>query len=92
MLFTLRFLIDADTQARAQAVQTAAEQAIVQAGGTVQGSDTSRRQATYQVVGVVCDTGAKWTWRGDADDPAAAEALAVAANPPSSRAAFTRRD
>jgi len=91
MQYTVRFLIDAPTQAIGQAAKTAAEQAITGAGATIQGTDVSRRQASYTVVGVVCDTGERWTWQGEADNPAEAEAAALAAKPASSKVAALRR-
>lgn len=90
MQYQVRFLVEAPTPAIGQAAKTAAEQAIVKAGCTVQSSDVSRRQQTYQVIGVVCDTGERWTWRGEADNPADAETAALAANPASSAVAATR--
>lgn len=91
MQYQVRFLVEAPTPAIGQAAKTAAEQAITKAGCTIEGSDVSRRQQTYQVIGVVCNTGARWTWSGEADNTAAAEAAALAANPASSTVAATRQ-
>lgn len=90
MQYILRFLVDVPTPAVGQTVKAAAEQAITGGGATIQGSDVSRRQSSYTVVGVVCDTGERWTWRGEADDPASAEVAALATKPASSKVALIK--
>lgn len=91
MQYIVQFLVDAPTPAAAQAARTGANQAILNAGCSIQNTSISRRQATWQVLGVVCDTGARWTWTGEADDKAEAEATALAEQPATSKVAASRQ-
>lgn len=90
MQYAVQFLIDAPTQAIGQAAKNAAIQAISGTGCTIQSTSVTRRQITWQVIGVVCDTGARWTWSGEADTKAEAEAAALAEQPATSRVAASR--